>query len=382
DTIKTQYLYPPVSTDTAVVNPIVTREDRVNNFRKSSHLSEIDVLNADGRRYVYGIPVYNLIQKEVSFNVASGNGDQQTGLTSYSPTDNSTKNSNGKDGYYSREEIPAYAHSFLLTGILSPDYVDVTGDGISDDDIGDAVRFNYSKASGIANPFEWRAPYITGKANYNEGLKTYNRDDKANYIYGRKELWYLHTIESKTMIATFTLQPRQDLLEIDENGNKASHGKGMCLKEIDLYSKADFMRKGTAATPIKTVHFEYSYELCRGINQPVNDSGKLTLKKIWFTYNGNEKGIKNPYVFHYNSKNPRYGTNMTDKWGTYKDPAQNPGSKSGDIIHNAEHPYTLQDSTLSAANAAAWALDSIQLPSGGRIKVKYESDDYAYVQNR
>ncbi len=382
DHIPKQFLYPPVFTDTAAVNPIVTREDRVNNFRKASHISEMDVLNADGRRYVYGIPVYNLIQKEVSFNVTGSGSNLQTGLTSYTAQENSTHNTDGKDGYYSREEIPAYAHSFLLTGILSPDYVDVTGDGISDDDIGDAVRFNYSKASGIGNPFGWRAPYVTGLANYNEGLKTYNRDDKANYIYGTKELWYLHTIESKTMIATFTLQSRQDLLEIDEAGNKTNSGKAMCLKQIDLYSKADFMQRGTSATPVKTVHFEYSYELCRGINSPVNDSGKLTLKKIWFTYNGNNKGQKNPYIFHYSNNNPRYATNMSDKWGTYKDPAQNPASTTGNIVNNAEYPYSLQDSTLAAYNAGAWMLDSIGLPSGGRIKVNYESDDYAYVQNR
>lgn len=386
DTVESPYLYPPIFTDTVPVNPILTREDRVNNFRKANHISEIDVLNGDGRRYVYGIPVYNLLQREVSFSVESGNGDINTGLASYDSTQNSIHNQSGKQGYYNREEIPAYAHSFLLTGILSPDYVDVTGDGISDDDIGDAVRFDYSKTSGVANSYGWRAPYVSGKANYNEGLRSYNRDDKANYIYGKKELWYLHTIESKTMIATFTLQPRSDLLEIDENGTKSNTSKAMCLKEINLYSKADFMQRGTAAIPIKTVHFDYSYELCRGVssNYPstASDSGKLTLKRIWFTYNGNNKGVLNPYVFNYHSNNPNYQTSMSDKWGTYKDPLQNPGSTSTNPLTNAEYPYSLQDSALAASNAGAWNLDSVQLPSGGRIKVNYESDDYAYVQNR
>jgi len=386
DSVPRQLLYPPNFTDTTYINPILTQENRVNDFRKANHISEIDVLNPDGRRYVYGIPVYNLLQKEVSFSVNSNSGNIKTGLTAYSAQDNSTANNEGKDGFYSREDIPAYAHSFLLTGILSPDYVDVTGDGISDDDIGDAVRFDYSKTSGIANPFGWRAPYVTDSANYNEGFRSYNRDDKAHYIYGTKELWYLHTIESKTMIATFTLQPRADLLEIDENGNKTNTGKAMCLKQIDLYSKADWLKNGTAAVPIKTVHFVYDYSLCRGVSNGLNnsgaDSGKLTLKQIWFTYNGNNKGILNPYVFNYHPNNPNYRLNMADKWGTYKDAAQNPGSTPSNPITNAEYPYSLQDSTMAAYNAGAWALDSIQLPSGGRIKVNYESDDYAYVQNR
>jgi hypothetical protein len=383
--IPSSCLYPP-GADTAVINPIMTQEDRVNNFRKANHLSEIDVLNPDGRRYVYGIPVYNLQQKDVSFSINPGRADLQHGLTWYNdsltPIDNSTQNSNGQDGYYSREEIPAYAHSFLLTGILSPDYQDVTGDGISDDDIGDAVRFNYSKTSGVANPYGWRAPYIHDSANYNEGFRSYTLDDKAHYIYGTKELWYLNSIESKTMIATFTLQHRSDLRGIDERGNKTDTSKAMCLKEINLYSKADFLAHGIYATPIKTVHFVYDYELCRGINRPVNDQGKLTLKEIWFSYNGNDKGILNPYVFNYNQNNPRYNTNMVDKWGSYKDPAQNPGATVNSPINNAEYPYALQDSSAAAYNAGAWMLDSIQLPSGGDIKVNYESDDYAYVQNR
>ncbi len=260
--------------------------------------------------------------------------------------------------------------------------MDVTGDGISDDDLGDAVRFDYSKTSGIANPYGWRAPYVADSATYNEGFRSYNRDDKAHYIYGTKELWYLHTIESKTMIATFTLQSRSDLLGVDERGHKTDSSKAMCLKQIDLYSKADWLKYGSAAVPIKTVHFVYDYSLCPGINGKVDNLGKLTLKEIWFTYNGNNKGVLNPYIFNYHANNPGYRVNMADKWGSFKDPAQNPGSTPSNPITNAEYPYSLQDSATAAYNAGAWALDSITLPSGGRIKVNYESDDYAYVQNR
>ncbi|OQP58025.1 PA14 domain-containing protein [Niastella populi] len=386
DPVPTKYLYPPIFVDTAVVDEVITREDRVNNFRKSSHISEIDVLNPDGRRYVYGIPVYNIQQKEVSFSVKKDERQNDlTGMTAFSDEENSVKNDVPKSGYYSRTETPAYAHSFLLTGILSPDYVDITGNGISDDDQGDAVKFNYAKSAGIANPYEWRAPY-NDSANYSEGLKTYNRDDKAHYISGKKEMWYLHSIESKTMIATFTLQHREDLQAISEKGVKSNSGKAFCLKQIDLYSKADFLKNPLNPTPVKTVHFEYSYELCRGINKygngAGNDSGKLTLKKIWFTYNGNDKGKLNPYVFYYHNNNPRYISNATDKWGTYKDPAQNPNATAQRPLSNADYPYAIQDSAQAAFNAAAWMLDSIKMPSGGRIKVKYESDDYAFVQNR
>lgn len=371
--------------DTFRVSDVLSKEKRINAFRKANHISEIDVLNPDGRRYIYGLPVYNLKQKDVSFSVNASDGNSSDGLVSYNPgVDNSTVNSKGGDHYYSSDEMPAYAHSFLLTGILSPDYADLTGDGISDDDPGNGVKFNYTKIAGLANPYQWRAPYSgPNQATYNEGKRTDNRDDRGSYVYGEKELWYLHSIESKTMIATFKVADRADLLTIDENGVKnpnAHYTKR--LEEINLYSKADFLKRNTNARPIKTVHFEYSYELCRGINAPLNDSGKLTLKRIWFSYNGNNKGKRNAYVFTYHTNNPRYNIKSYDRWGNYKDPLQNPGSTSGNVVTNAEYPYALQDSVTAAYNAAAWTLDSICLPSGGRIKVTYESDDYAYVQNK
>lgn len=381
--VGTEYLYFP-AIDTFRVADLLVKEKRINSFRKPNHLSEISVLNNDGRRYVYGIPVYNLRQKEASFSVNPANALTATGLVRYSETDNSTQNQQGNNHYYSAEEVPAYAHSFLLTGILSPDYIDASGNGISDDDPGDAVKFNYSRVAGLSNPFKWRIPYAADSVNYNEGLKTDRRDDKGSYVAGEKELWYLHSIESKTMVATFTTESRTDLLAIDDRGNKLPNTAARRLKEINLYSKADFAKNGEQARPIKTVHFEYSYELCRGLNADAvlpSDSGKLTLKKVWFTYNKNDKGKLNPYVFHYNN-NQRYQQKSYDRWGNYKHPSQNPGSGPSEIVGNDEYPYSIQDSAIAAANAGTWMLDSIYLPSGGSIKVDYESDDYAYVQHK
>ncbi|WP_188315971.1 DUF5977 domain-containing protein [Chitinophaga agrisoli] len=391
--IPKEFLYPPSAKDTfsagiglnatGEADTLISKEKRVNGFRKENHLSEIDVLNTDGRRYVYGLPVYNLKQQEATFAVNAANGNLKDGLVKYKPgEDDTTLNQNGIDHYFNREEVPAYPHSFLLTGILSPDYADLTGNGISDDDPGDAVKFNYSKVAGIHNPFSWRAPY-TDSAGYSEGLRTDSRDDKGNYVYGEKELWYLHSIESKNMIATFKVGERKDLLAIDRTGHKMP-GPGKRLEEINLYTKADFMKNGFKATPVKTVHFRYSYRLCRGVNGTAVDSGKLTLDSIFFTYNGNsdDKGKRNPYVFYYNSKNPDYNIKSYDRWGNYKDPLQNPGSTAANPITNAEYPYALQDSTIVAANAAAWTLDSIAQPAGGRLKITYEGDDYGYVQNK
>jgi hypothetical protein len=380
-------------------NPVLNCNDlqvikRVEGMRKPHHLSQINVINPDGRRYVYGLPAYNISQEDVVFSV-----DQEVdpnnidgGLVKIKTGDDSLENTRGKDSYYTRDSTPAHAHSFLLTGILSPDYVDIKGDGISEDDPGDAVKFNYTQVYGPLknNAFHWRTPHQKDKGNYNEGLKTYNRDDKGSYLYGKKEVWYLNSIESKTMIAIFKVSTRTDAFSVD--GVKGGHDFSKALRKLDsiqLFSKADLIKNGGSARPIKTVHFEYETkpegQLCRGIIGDDLNTGKLTLKKIWFTYNNNRKGQRNPYVFYYHpgtnnhpkaAANPSYNPKRYDRWGNFKE-GPNPGGLS-----NADYPYAVKDYDQAAQNASVWHLTDIKLPSGGRMKVTYESDDYAFVQNK
>jgi hypothetical protein len=369
-----------------------TEINRYSGMRQPHHLSEITVLNPDGRRYVYGIPVYN--KKQVEITMATRTGDNATGLVSYDSTkDKSTNNAQGKDGYFNKEEMPAYSHSFLLSGILSSDYVDLTGDGITEDDNGDAVKFNYSRPYTLDHPYKWRAPYPAGQAAYNEGLKTDSRDEKGSFTYGEREVWYLNSIISKTMIATFVLDTdsiRKDGYGVmgEDGGQGGVDQKLYRLKEINLYTKADYIKNGSAnARPIKTVHFEYSYALCKKNPGSQSDSGKLTLKKVWFSYNRNEKGKRNPYLFTYNALNPDFSQKSVDRWGNYKDAGNNPGN-AGSPLTNADYSYTLQTGVNgwiakdADSIAAPWTLSEIKLPSGGRLKVTYESDDYAYVQNK
>ena len=171
------------------------------------HIAEITTTKTDGSRYVYGIPAYNTKQREVTFNMSKfdGEGDVNTattGLIQYNPgVDNTTGNLKGLDNYFSSTELPAYAHSYLLTAVLSVDYVDVTGNGPSIDDLGTYTKFSYSKNQNLYN---WRVPYSSNKANFNEGLKTIHSDEQGNYVYGEKEIWILNKIETKNYVAIFT----------------------------------------------------------------------------------------------------------------------------------------------------------------------------------
>ena len=358
-------------------------EDRSDDKRKPDHISEIEVLNTDGSRHVFGIPAYNNNQVEKSFRVDVNDADPATGLVGYERGKDNVlhepyKNAkNAIDEFYSATKTPAYAHSYLLTGVLSPDYIDLTGNGISDDDLGSAVKFNYSK---VHSDFGWRAPYQPDKAKHSKGNASDKFDDMGNYIYGEKEIWHVHSIEGKTHIALFKISERQDALGVsNENGDKDTSRKMYELDRIELYSKRELKKFGDDAVPIKTVHFTYNYDLCKGVSNQMTPltKGKLTLEKIHFTYGSSQKGMQNSYKFHYNDNQAKYHLLAYDRWGTYAPPRT-----SSLETTNAEYPYTDQSQLNADEYASLWNLNKIELPSGGVINVVYEADDYAYVQDK
>jgi hypothetical protein len=368
---------------------IKSTTNRTSNYRKKHHFSEITVTGDDGKRSVFGLPVYNTYQEEASFSVGQNLSVRNKGLINYSSQDNSVLNQKGRENYYSKEKMPAYATSHLLTAILSPDYVDRTANGITDDDLGTAVKFNYTKLNSL---YKWRTPYAFGAdtANYNEGFLSDALDDKANYVYGEKEIWYLHSIESKTMVAHFITDDRLDGLGVmDNRGGVNSSVRLKRLKEIRLYSKSDLKMNGndvSKTVPIKVVHLVHDYSICRNLPNSLKENstdnitaGKLTLKRVYFTFGHNQKGKLNPYDFQYDTSYNFYNYRQYDRWGGFKDAANNPNG-----LNNSEFPYTLQDTGAVWSNkfASAWQLNKIILPSGGTMNITYESDDYAFVQDR
>lgn len=375
---------------------------RFDQNRLKHHISEIDVLMPDGRRYVYDLPVYNLGQTDVTFNLTgSGNGTSPNShLSNYiAGTDNVPEaNTKGKDHFVEKQLTPPYAHSYLLTALLSPNYVDVKGDGITEDDMGDAIKFNYQKCQ---EPIKWRTPDYQNQATLSEGLKTDKNDDKGHYIYGEREQWYLYSIESKNMVARFYVKSdRKDSRSVlgEEGGINPGYG-AYKLHKISLFTKGELLKRPNNPRPVKTVHFKYDYSLCpnvshnsgqaeyeNGVNINAHN-GKLTLKEIYFTYNGNNRGKRNVYKFFYpeGAGNPAYSYTANDRWGTYKPENDISGASTNgnpDGLRNADYPYAPKDATVASVNAKAWTLNKIKLPSGATLEVDFESDDYAFVQDR
>lgn len=379
------------------------------------HVNEVQILRNDGARYVYGQPAYSNKKVEATFSVANG-GDCSSGLVQYTPSSLDDPSDLPNDQYLERITTPGYVHTHLLTSILSTDYVDRTGDGPSADDFGSYTKFTYDQK----DDYKWRTPYIGGMASYNEGLKTDDKDDKGNYVYGEKEIYLIKKIETKTHIAIFDYSARKDAKGVQgEQGGLSETQNSYKLDKISLYSIEEYDAQNPSnSTPIKVVHFEYSYSLCTGVpnnndnqtltsNELSNFGGKLTLKKIYFTYRNSYMGKYTGYRFNYNEfkngkdeynesvgnlvvnndktaggtgENPDYNLKAYDSWGNYQ--PNNGGCGNTAALNAAEFPYTSQVQDDQNLYSSVWHLKKIHLPSGGDISIEYESDDYSSVQDR
>ncbi len=351
-----------------------------------SHIAGFTALTAAGLRYNYTIPVYNHRQEELVFSV-DGN---PAGTNTTVPVDNDGTNPSYNttklkktDKFLKKTETSPYATSYLLTSIVGADYVDLTGDGVSKDDLGYWVKFSYYKPT---SGYAWREPFKD--AHFIDGWKSSRADDKGSYTFGTKDLWYLARAETKTHIATFKTKNRDDGKGVTGPFDYTPAGTQLALDEIALYSRASLDLQQPYV--IKKAKLTHQYLLCGNSPNSLGTNGaKLTLKKLEFFYGNSTRGGLNPYQFAYNDENSttrKYDQNNVDRWGVYK-------PFGTERRHSVDFPYADQNlkaddnnkATHKAViddNASAWSLKEIITPSGSKITVNYETDDYGYVQHK
>jgi len=395
------YSYFSLLLNNCIVNSGRYRETRNGKSIKKQN-GGYKVLNQDGQYYVYGLPAYNNIEVENLFSIdGDGSVEHRKNLGPTTGTGNNEEvdyEVGGTDEFIDKKTKPPYAHSYMLTSILGADYVDVNDNGPSDEDLGYWVKLNYVK---YTDDYKWRAPYFG--CNYERGSNASVNDDKGTYTYGEKELWYVASMETKTHIMTFEMSERKDNLEAagefsaNETLAKSGSKTGLKIDRMLLFTKENYNSDNPKA--IQIVNFEYDYSLCPGVTNNkledytdlagtvhTNEGGKLTLKKVWFEYEGSTRGATNPYVFDYDqSVNYPYDPFQYDRWGNHKKDFL---LTEDNNFANRFLPYVKQfnnDGTSiqeeKNANTSAWSLSKIELPSGGEINVSYEADDYAYVQD-
>ncbi|MFN3402659.1 MAG: hypothetical protein ACK40G_01100 [Cytophagaceae bacterium] len=400
-----------------------TSGDRITGF---------EIVKEDGSKYEYGRPVYTkneiqlsvdvhpdrdeILDKKLAFKSTpiSSNGVEEGQLNSYKTVVGESRMGEGAK----------YATSYLLTQITTADYVDVNNNGADNMDFGGWTKFEYDK---IHDNYRWKIPYVG--LNYSANQISTKKDDVGSISTGEKEVHLLRKISTKTHTAyfitnksnagysgvTISNQQRLDGLSGDlSTSDKTRKGNN----EMERLEKIILVANSRPNKPIKIVNFAYSYELVKNVpnnlhsNFPLNstnpNSGKLTLKKVWFDYEGVINARVSPYEFFYRYKDKHeFSTDIQSKYAgsigdffnlsnIYSDAAQNP-SYSPHFIDawgfnqalGKEQSLKMRDWKYQGnlpANAnydpAAYQLKQIKLPSGGEILVEYEEKDYRYVQDR
>ena len=344
-----------------------------------NHIGAFVVTKPDGARYVYGLPAYNTkhIERQVT---VEGSVNECKNTVDFSGNYNIAET----DKYSSKTEISPYAYAHLLTSIVGDDYVDTDHiEGPSDGDIGYWVKFTYKVHK---NDYHWRTPFEG--VNYSPGFLNTKFDDKGSYLFGTKEIYYVATAETKSHIVKFKTSERadgrgaksefQNFVSTTSDANLGANQ--LKLEQVQLYVKSALAANPNVA-PLKTIKLDYAAgedELCQGIINRTGTAGKLTLKKVEFLYQKSIRGSYNAYTFNY-AQNPDYEPLQVDRWGSYT------SAYGSDYCKYQNFPYVDQNpenNSNRTTDASAWLLSSIDLPSGATIQVDYESDDYAYVQNK
>jgi hypothetical protein len=434
----------------------------------SEAITGMEMTNKNGVRYTYGVPVFN--RNTSNFQIDATSANTQIGSNQFlayrqialgqvgnkydldlNSTSFSVHNYPNAKVIGEIRQLP-YASNYLLTSINTPDYVDVGNDGPDAKDFGGWTKFDYHKKYGAGTGtswYRWRIPY--NGLFYDQNQNSDKKSRTGTVSTGEKEVYYLKTVETKTHIAYFVTnvsdasrwsgvaggvdanspyiqgsgEVRKDGLGAKHlaNNNDPAAIKGTNNQPVKGNERLEYLEKIVLFSkkqldkPLQVVHFAYDYSLVQNVpnsdeglfpRQKTNaNSGKLTLKKVWFEFGGISSGKTAPYefVYKYKVKNEfaqevrdEYGAivnEMSDKHGEY---AQNPDYAPyylgpwGNIQFDGKNrklnkmPWIDQKIRTTVDHQrfdpAAWQLKQIKLPSGGEILVQYEQKDYSFVQNR
>lgn len=420
-------------------------------------ISGFSIYNEGGDNYLYGVPV--LVKNETSLSVNASKSSAPNGYIArraiplikkdggYVVTSSSLRSS-GYTSILGEIKQTPYAGSYLLKQITKANYIDVGGNGPDANDFGGWTKFDYRTVHSGDHWYKYRSPYRG--AYYEQNSISDKRDDFGSVSTGEKEVKYLSVIETKTHIAFFVTNKYVH----DEGkypGYKVGNGSGIArpdgrgsaeesptlagppsrteierCSQVERLERIVLFSKARPDKPIKTVFLEYDNSLVPQLPNNVNtyapanennkQTGKLTLKRVWFEYEGVASAKISPYEFFYAypkvqsieagkeffeeysklpevSQNPNYAPELLDPWGNIM--AYGKERKRFDIpwIYQGDSKKSLgfeaeesdswrRDAKDIPFDPAAWHLKKIKLPSGGEIHIQYEQKDYSYVQDR
>lgn len=147
------------------------------------------ITNESGVKYHFALPVYSYDEWFYSQNIKKEEDDG--------------------DSFNYLKKPEKYAYTWYLTAVTGPDFVDKGTIGVLDEeDWGYWVEFDYGK---WVDDFGWRNPV--------QGMHVDIDDEFENFSRGKKELYYLNSIKTKTHVAVFEKKMRADGKGVSFSGN-------------------------------------------------------------------------------------------------------------------------------------------------------------------
>lgn len=147
------------------------------------------------------------------------------------------RDSKGKLSYQEQENPAPYAYTWLLTGITGPDFVDRGKIGLIDEaDWGYWVKFDYGLWT---DKYHWRNP----AEGWNEDIK----NGQKMYAKGKKEVYYLNKISTRTHSALFVKSIRADGKDRNSNSKGGYYSfprSTLKLNEVLLLKNKDLKQIG------------------------------------------------------------------------------------------------------------------------------------------
>jgi hypothetical protein len=185
------------------LKPESITESRLDNeFFDPDGIGGFTITTSDGKTYHYSLPVYQFEKFKYDLDITDMEepDDDKLAMIAYLESRFGIS--------YEQKEIRSYdfwpekyATTWLLTAVTGPDYID-DGDGyLNESDYGYWVKFDYGKWT---DGFIWRTPY--------EGFNRYVGNNRVHdtYEWGRKQIYYLDKIQTRTHTAYFVKDIRTD----------------------------------------------------------------------------------------------------------------------------------------------------------------------------
>ncbi len=370
--------------------------DYLRNFNKS--IGGFKITMKDGKTYHYSLPVYQMEKVRRIYGIVEGKNENQA--------------------HMDRVQANPYATHWLLTAITGPDYVknDVNRKYPDEGDYGYWVRFDYGKWS---EGYIWKTP---NGNKYSENADIFGK--KKEYSWGRKQLYYLDKIKTRTHSALFIKKLRQDqkseqmvyknmaVHKLTTLQNKYVNVKWqptLGLSDVYLFKNEDANLISKASGEGLEVSTEVSRYTLNGFKNNDGVWKEDVYSEIQFSSNlhdevydisdiseaHKEKVVKSVYFGH--DYNPHRRTPIeghpigaytnTPPSGRHSLNSLSFGGKRGRVIlpatrysynQSIENPGELNigDFGYHKYEPAQGSLKKISLPTGGSINVAYQPDRY------